>query len=157
MVADCMLILLLCVACRSGEVVEMFSPAAASLDAQHIAEAAKEGDGKTKDGKGDGDRGVSGTLFGSSDFRANKVGDGVAAALGCDLLDHDGCVCCLFGRWGRVKKKERKARSKRKREEKKAVGSTKHTRTKGHVFYVTGGGGGIMFCKGFFYSFFMYS
>lgn len=58
------------------------------LNSQHIAEGAKEGDGKAKDGDRDGDRGVAGTLLGSGNFRADEVGDGVAAALGCNLLDH---------------------------------------------------------------------
>ena len=61
-----------------------------SLNAKRITKAAKEGDGKTKDGDRDGDAGVAGTLFGGSNFRTDKVGDGVSAALGLDLLDHDG-------------------------------------------------------------------
>ena len=60
------------------------------LNAEHITEAAKEGDGKTKDGDRDGDADVTSTLFGCSDFRTDEVGDGVAAALGLDLLDHVG-------------------------------------------------------------------
>lgn len=61
-----------------------------TLDAEHVAEAAKEGDSKTKDSDRDGNAGVAGTLFGGSDFRADEVGDGVAAALGLNLLDHGG-------------------------------------------------------------------
>jgi len=61
-----------------------------NLNAEHVAEAAKEGNSKTKDGDRDGNAGVSGTLFGGSDFRADEVGDGVAAALGLNLLDHGG-------------------------------------------------------------------
>lgn len=41
---------------------------ASGLDSQHIAEAAKEGDGKAKDGDRDSDASVAGTLLGSSDF-----------------------------------------------------------------------------------------
>ena len=87
----------------AAAVVAFFS---SFLDTQHIAEAAKEGDSKTKDGDRDGDRGVAGTLLGSGDFRADKVGDGVAAALGCNLLDHD----CVFG-WRDVVRKEENTRS----------------------------------------------
>lgn len=99
------------------------------LNAQHIAEGAKEGDGKAKDGDRDGDRGVAGTLLGSSNFRADEVGDGVAAALGSNLLDH----CDLLFGWGECKEWENEKEAERMpisgeaKKEKKTVGCKTHS------------------------------
>lgn len=83
MCSECMAVCFcVCIGLLGG--VDRKSP----LNAQHIAEGAKEGDSKAKDGDRDGDRGVAGTLLGSGNFRADEVSDGVAAALGCNLLDH---------------------------------------------------------------------
>ena len=68
-----------------------------SLDAQHIAQAAKEGDSQSKDSEGDRDGGVAGTLLGGSDLLADKVGESVAAVLGCNLLDHSASVASPRG------------------------------------------------------------
>jgi len=79
---------------------DLLTTASFLLNTQHIAEGAKEGDSKAEDGDGDGDGGVPGTLLGGSDFRADKVGDGVAAALGCNLLDHCDLMCVRVCFWG---------------------------------------------------------